>query len=107
MDGSATTNRCGSRPFFWPSRCSGGGEPRARGCSDVSAVTPPRAVVADTTTFHCPRCGGDYPRAYLERCWSEWGRVCVCTTTGTINPHCRAMEEPQRVQAGRLSAQPE
>jgi len=27
-------------------------------------------------------------------------RACVCTTTGTINPHCQAMEEPPCVQAG-------
>lgn len=56
----------------------------------TNSATQP--VGAKAATFHCPRCGGDYPRTMLTRYWSEWGRVCTCAVTGVVNDHCSAFD---------------
>jgi hypothetical protein len=73
-------------------------QPQVVGPSIANSATQP--IGTDLATFHCPRCGGDYPRVMLTRYWSDWGRVCTCAITGATNPQCSAFDGKGAVREG-------
>jgi hypothetical protein len=71
----------------------------------MTTLASRRTASPDTPTFHCPRCGDDYPLVMLERYWSDVGRVCTCPPTGTISPDCDALDEVHR-SSGTITVSP-